>query len=622
MDHDDLLPAHALFWGRGVHRRASGRARSIYSDEDKVDEQRPPLRPVLQARTGTSTCSARRTCSAIWACLSTRSGARGRRLPRRPRRFAGLGSGAALHRAHRAEPDRHVPRVLYHWRVHGESTAKSMDAKPYAAMAGERALNEHFARSGVQAQGGIPGLRLSRALCAARRAAAGVHRHSRRATRTSSCASASSRSSPRRAMRPTKSCWSTTARTIRLRWITSRRSGGAPGHPRVRDDRPVQLCGAQQRSGRRMPNGELVALVNNDIEVTHARLAVRDGQRSRCSPASGAVGARLWYPNMPLQHAGVILGVGGIAGHSHRGMPAGREGYGGRAALIQSFSAVTAACLVVRRWLYRQVGGLERALAECLQRHRLLPAPARGGPAQRVDAVRRTDPPRIGHARQRSVSPEHRRSSSARIAYMQQRWGDAAHDPAYSPNLMLDREDFSYAWPPRLAPRLMALGISVALCTRNGARYLAEQVRSICTQDACAAADRAVGRWVERRQRRRGACCAQRCWRRRASDRIARARKRPPLGVTRNFEQAVRACAATDRAVRPGRRVACRPARAHGGAVRTRGPICCCCTPTRGWSMRGRRWATRCSMRWRSSRPRSTPFTRGRASTCSCGATW
>src|SRR5690606_22792957 len=77
-------------------------------------------------------------------------------------------------------------------------------------------------------------------------------------------------------------------------------------------------------------------------------------------PDVGAVGARLWYPDETLQHGGVILGLGGrrLAAHSHRLLPRGSTGYFNRANSTQEYSAVTAACLVIKKSIYDEVGGL------------------------------------------------------------------------------------------------------------------------------------------------------------------------------------------------------------------------------------------------------------------------
>jgi GT2 family glycosyltransferase len=109
--------------------------------------------------------------------------------------------------------------------------------------------------------------------------------------------------------------------------------------------------------------GDVVCLMNNDIEVL-----TPDWLEEMLSFALqaniGCVGARLWYPGEGgLQHGGVVLGVGGIAGHSHKYLPRHQSGYFGRAELHQSFSALTAACLVISREIWVEVEGLDESFA-------------------------------------------------------------------------------------------------------------------------------------------------------------------------------------------------------------------------------------------------------------------
>jgi len=106
--------------------------------------------------------------------------------------------------------------------------------------------------------------------------------------------------------------------------------------------------------------GELLCLMNNDIEVLAPNwLAVMATQALR--PEVGAVGAQLLYPDGRIQHAGVVIGVGNAAGHAHRFLRPEEEGYFRRHALPQFVSAVTAACLVVRKDKFIAVGGLDGA---------------------------------------------------------------------------------------------------------------------------------------------------------------------------------------------------------------------------------------------------------------------
>jgi len=104
--------------------------------------------------------------------------------------------------------------------------------------------------------------------------------------------------------------------------------------------------------------GEIIALLNNDVEViSHHWLTEMVEHALR--PDIGAVGAKLYYDNDTIQHAGVILGIGGVAGHSHKYFHKDAFGYFSRLQIIQNFSAVTAACLVVKKELYEEVGGLD-----------------------------------------------------------------------------------------------------------------------------------------------------------------------------------------------------------------------------------------------------------------------
>jgi GT2 family glycosyltransferase len=98
--------------------------------------------------------------------------------------------------------------------------------------------------------------------------------------------------------------------------------------------------------------------MNNDIEVINGGWLtelVTHAVRSEV----GCVGAKLYYPDDTLQHAGVILGLGGVAGHSHKHWKRSEGGYYGRLMLVQNLSAVTAACMAVRKSVYLEAGGLD-----------------------------------------------------------------------------------------------------------------------------------------------------------------------------------------------------------------------------------------------------------------------
>ena len=107
--------------------------------------------------------------------------------------------------------------------------------------------------------------------------------------------------------------------------------------------------------------GSVVALLNNDIEVLSSDW-LEEMVSIALQPGTGAVGAMLYYPDDTIQHAGVVVGLGGVAGHVYSRAARGTSGHHGRAALAQDMSAVTAACLVVRTDHYLEAGGLDETL--------------------------------------------------------------------------------------------------------------------------------------------------------------------------------------------------------------------------------------------------------------------
>jgi GT2 family glycosyltransferase len=198
--------------------------------------------------------------------------------------------------------------------------------------------------------------------------------------------------------------------------------------------------------------GEVLALVNDDIEVCESSVDWLTEMVSHAlRPGVGAVGARLWYPNQTLQHAGMVL-VGGVARHVHKHLPKGDTGFNGRAVLTQNFSAVTGACLVVKKALFEQVGGLnDQELAVgfndvdfCLK---LGEAGYRNIWTPHAELIHHESA-----TRGQDNSPEKQRRAEKELRYMRKRWGDKLfNDPAYNPNLTDGRDDMSFAWPPRQA---------------------------------------------------------------------------------------------------------------------------------------------------------------------------
>ena len=114
--------------------------------------------------------------------------------------------------------------------------------------------------------------------------------------------------------------------------------------------------------GASFAKGEYLVLLNNDIEIlTTDWLEELLGNCQR--PEVGIAGARLYYPDNTVQHAGIVMGIDGIAANMFPGLRRGQEGYFHKAAIQLNYSAVTAACLMVPTEIYQQVGGMEEKLA-------------------------------------------------------------------------------------------------------------------------------------------------------------------------------------------------------------------------------------------------------------------
>jgi GT2 family glycosyltransferase len=200
-------------------------------------------------------------------------------------------------------------------------------------------------------------------------------------------------------------------------------------------------------------DGAILAFLNNDIEITRADWLGEMVSRA-LQPDVGAVGAKLYYPDGTIQHAGVVTGLGAdrIAGHPYYQAPHHSMGSFGDLLLAREVSAVTGACLVVRRSVFLEVGGLDQAnlavsyndVDFCLR--------------LRERGYRNIITPfaEIVHLESASRGaddlPENRERSRREIAYMRHRWADVlARDPYFNSNFSLDSAVPDFATPPRVS---------------------------------------------------------------------------------------------------------------------------------------------------------------------------
>ncbi|HEY5838002.1 MAG TPA: glycosyltransferase [Pyrinomonadaceae bacterium] len=200
----------------------------------------------------------------------------------------------------------------------------------------------------------------------------------------------------------------------------------------------------------RSARGEVLAFLNNDLKIISG-----DWLREMVSHAMragiGAVGAKLYYPDDTIQHAGIILGLCNLAGYVHRYAPRDAAGHGGRLNRVQDCSAVTAACMVLKRTAFEDVGGFDDANLPVAYNDVDLCLRLR----ERGYRILWTPHAELYHlesaSRPSDSSPEEKKRYQRECAYLKARWRqEVARDPFYNPNLTIAAEDYSLAWPPRL----------------------------------------------------------------------------------------------------------------------------------------------------------------------------
>lgn len=378
LDHDDLLAPDALYEAVALMRSGKADYEMIYTDEDKVDmEGKVHFQPHLKPDFNLDLLRSNNYIThflLVKRSLFTRVG--GIR-----KEFDGAQDYDFILRcAEAAGAIGHVPRILYHWRCHKESTSENPFSKQYAVDAGRRAIAEHLIRMGVKGEVTatkdmgfytvhypIQGEPLVSIIIPSRNEVESLKK----------CIASIEQSSYRnyevivvennsnadtfdyyRSVAPQENCVDGTT------CFEGTLSGGQ------------RLCvavwkdgfnySALNNFGTKWAKGSYYVLMNNDIEmISDTWLSEMLGTCQR--DEVGIVGVKLYYPDDTVQHAGVVVGIGGnargIAQNMFMGLSGARSGYLHKASLTMDYSAVTAACLMVKRDVYEQVGGFTEELA-------------------------------------------------------------------------------------------------------------------------------------------------------------------------------------------------------------------------------------------------------------------
>lgn len=326
----------------------------------------------------------------------------------------------------------HIPKILYHWRKTPASAATSTASKPFAYEAGRRAIEETLHRRGYEGlvESPSPGLY--------------AVRYRLRHTPLVSI------------IIPTRDRWQLLQQCLQS---VQEKTGYTPYEIIVLDnnstdpetleylDRISNTWQVYRRPepfnfstinnfGASKAMGDYLLFLNNDTQVIRSdwlTAMVEQGQR----PEVGAVGAKLLYPDGRIQHAGVILGIGSVANHAFRYRPANSGSYYGFAEVVRNCSAVTAACMLMRRRVFLEVGGFDERLRVafndvdlCLRLR------------QQGYLVVYTPYALLYHHESATRGRLHPPEDEERAWKL---WGDLIRqgDPYYNPNLTVSREDWS-----------------------------------------------------------------------------------------------------------------------------------------------------------------------------------
>lgn len=384
LDHDDLLAPNALYEMAALMNQEP-QMEVIYSDEDQVEETRhglehkkphfkPDFSPDLLRSNNYITHFFCVKCSVVEQTGGLRT------------EFEGAQDYDFILRCtEAAKKVGHVPKVLYHWRVHSNSTADNPLSKKYAYEAGQRALQEHLKRVGQPGEVSqlmhfgfyrvkypVKGNPLVSILIPNKDQADTLRR----------CIESLMKSSWQNYEIIIVENNSQEAETFQYYQelctelgvdcskLPENQAQEVYGQGRLPGGQSVRVVvwesgfnySAINNFGASYAQGEYLVLLNNDIEIiTENWLEEMLGNCQR--PEVGIVGARLYYPDQTIQHAGIVLGIDGIAANMFPGLRRGQEGYYHKAAIQLNYSAVTAACLMVSRQIYQKVQGLEEQLA-------------------------------------------------------------------------------------------------------------------------------------------------------------------------------------------------------------------------------------------------------------------
>lgn len=436
-DHDDLLAPNALFEVASTIEK--DKADVVYTDEDKVTSDlkehfqphfKPDFNPDL-------------LCSNNYIChLFVVKRSLALKLGGQDPAYDGAQDYNFIFRCtEEAEKIVHIAKILYHWRVHQASTADNPTSKMYAFDAGKRAIEAHLQRIGAKAE-------------VSHTKDLGFYRVKYQVQGNPKVSIVIPNKDEKETLKKClESIWqkttysnyeiilvenNSTTREIRDYY---QELDGKNGVRVVYWDKEFNYS-AINNFGISYAKGEYILCLNNDITVISPEWM--EELLANCQrPEVGIVGARLYYPDNTIQHAGIVLGMGGCAGSLFVGLARSRGGYLHKAALQQDLSAVTAACFMVKKEAFEKVGGFEEKLAVAFNDVDFCLKVRHAGYLVVYDPYAE-----LYHHESKTRGYENTEAKKRRfqeeIEYMRCHWmPDILRDPYYNENLSLKASDYS-----------------------------------------------------------------------------------------------------------------------------------------------------------------------------------
>ncbi len=337
---------------------------------------------------------------------------------------------------------RHIPKILYHWRMHADSTAENPESKLYAYEAGKHAIEEHLKRCGRKGTVEIMplwGMNHVRYETPGDPLVSVVIPNMDHTDDLDRCV----RSILEKNTYPNVE--------ILIVENNSREKATFAYYKKLREEFPqIRILrwekefnySAINNYGVKKANGEYILLLNNDTELIEPE-SIREMLGVCMQESTGCVGAKLLFADDTVQHAGIVLGFGGFAGHVFSRIGKDDLGYMMRARIIGNFSAVTAACLMVRRDVYEQAGGLDESFAVALNDVDFC---LRVREAGYLNVLQPFSMWYHYESKSRGYedTPEKAKRFEKEVARFRERWGETvdAGDPYYNPNFSVQKEPF------------------------------------------------------------------------------------------------------------------------------------------------------------------------------------